>query len=47
MSEPTRPSTDQPSDEFKPSRSIARLHLWQIQPVRDVAVILLVLWLIL
>ncbi len=46
MSEPTRPSTDQPSDESKPSRSIARLHLWQIQPVRDVAVILLVLWLI-
>jgi predicted PurR-regulated permease PerM len=46
MSEPKRPSTNDPSTASKSDRSIARLHLWQIQPVRDVAVILLILWLI-
>jgi predicted PurR-regulated permease PerM len=46
MSEPKRPSTDDSATTSKTDRTIARLHLWQIQPVRDVAVILLILWLI-
>lgn len=46
MSEPKRPSSNDPSTPSKTERPIARLHLWQIQPVRDVAVILLILWLI-
>lgn len=46
MSDPSRPSSDTTTNESKPTRPIARLHLWQIQPVRDVAVILLILWLI-
>lgn len=43
------PSPPTPSDQpgnGQAERSIARLHLWQIQPVRDIAVILVVLWLI-
>ncbi len=38
--------TPNPAPENEPKRSVARLHLWQIQPVRDVAVILLILWII-
>ena len=45
MSESSGPSQI-PPPEKDPKRPLARLHLWQIQPVRDIAVILLVLWII-
>jgi predicted PurR-regulated permease PerM len=38
--------TPNPTPQKDLKRSFARLHLWQIQPVRDIAVILLVLWII-
>lgn len=46
MSEQKRPAPTTSSSAPKSERPIARLHLWQIQPVRDVAVILLLLWLV-
>lgn len=39
-------SANQDAPSRDKARPISRLHLWQIQPVRDIALVLLVLWII-